>query len=196
VTCVVATAGDLAEYETERRSIGRRRLSELGHALDILDVRDRELLHLPDGSCAELDPSGPVNSIARILDSRAADTVVTFGLDGLTGHPDHRAVARWTIAAVARAQRVSRVLHPTHTPESAAVDRDINERFPIFDAGLPSTHHDDELALTVDLDDRWLATKMRALRSHHSQTHQLIGAIGELRYRRWVSTERFVESPT
>jgi LmbE family N-acetylglucosaminyl deacetylase len=34
--------------------------------------------------------------IVRLIRELAADTVVTFGPDGVTGHTDYRAVSRWT----------------------------------------------------------------------------------------------------
>ena len=40
--------------------------------------------------------------IRRVLDGVGADTVVTFGADGMTGHPDHVAVGRWATAASRR----------------------------------------------------------------------------------------------
>src|SRR5688572_5351406 len=140
VTCIVATDGDFAESVADRAPIARLRRSELCDALGVLDVHDLELLHLPDGACADVDAAGPVDAIARILASRAPATVVTFGPDGFTGHADHRAVSRWTTAAVQRAAPASRVLHPTVTPARLADDRDIVDRYPIFDEGLPLTH--------------------------------------------------------
>jgi LmbE family N-acetylglucosaminyl deacetylase len=194
VTCLVATDGDFAESPAERRSHARRRRSELHRALDVLGVEDRQFLHLPDGGCSEIDDDGPVHAIADILASRTPATVITFGPDGFTGHPDHRAVSRWTIAAARRAVPSSRILHPTITTTRVAEDRDILDRYPIFDDGLPMTHDDNRLALSLELPPHWLDKKVRALCRHKSQTRELIESIGYERYRRWVSAELFVEA--
>lgn len=194
VTCIVATDGDFAESPVDRLRLGRLRLSELGAALDVLDVHDRHFLHLPDGGCSEVDEAGPVDAIGRILASRLPATVITFGPDGFTGHADHRAVSRWTIAAARNAVPTSRVLHPTLTPARVVEDRDIADRHPIFDDGLPVTHDHDSLALALELRGRTLDTKVQALRCHDSQTSGLIKSLGIARYRRWVSDELFVDA--
>jgi LmbE family N-acetylglucosaminyl deacetylase len=194
VTCVVATDGDLAGSPSDRVAIGRVRLTELSQALDELDVHDVELLHLPDGGCADLDPAGPTAAIAEVLASRSPDTIITFGADGLTGHADHRAVSRWTMAAARSAAPTSRILVPTITPDIVAGDRDINDRFDVYEQGLPATHERDDLAIELMLRGEWLDTKVRALRCHDSQTGGLIEAVGLDRYRRWVTAELFVDA--
>jgi LmbE family N-acetylglucosaminyl deacetylase len=194
VTCIVATDGDFAESPADRAQVGRLRRSELCSALDVLGVQDREFLHLPDGGCSDVDETGPVGAIERILAARSPATVVTFAPDGFTGHPDHRAVSRWTMAAARRASPASRVLHPAITTTRLEEDRDITDRYPIFDDGFPLTHGCDALAFALELRGDWLDTKMRALRCHDSQTRGLITSLGLVRYRRWVSAELFVDA--
>lgn len=196
VTCVVATDGDYADSAAERARVGRLRRSELYGALCALDVHDLELLHLPDGACADVEAGRAIDAIAGILSSRAPATVITFGPDGFTGHADHRAVSAWTVAAAQLAAPDSRVLHPTLTAARLSEDRDIVDRFPIFDDGLPLTHDDAALAFGHELAGRWLDTKIRALRCHDSQTRRLIDSIGLTRYRRWVAEEFFVHAVT
>jgi LmbE family N-acetylglucosaminyl deacetylase len=130
------------------------------------------------------------------LANRSPDTIITFGADGLTGHADHRAVSCWTVAAARRAAPSTRVLHPAITPEVAAGDRDINDRFAVYDDGLPVVRDCSDLAVDLVLSGRWLDTKVRALRCHDSQTRGLIDAIGLDRYRRWVTPELFVDAVT
>ncbi|HUP71725.1 MAG TPA: PIG-L family deacetylase [Acidimicrobiales bacterium] len=194
VTCIVATDGDFSDSPTDRLRLGCLRRSELCAALDALDVHDRHFLHLPDGGCSDLDEAEPVEAIGRILTSRSPATVVTFGPDGFTGHADHRAVSRWTTAAARAAAPTSRILHPTITPSRLAEDRDITDRHPIFDDGLPVAHDRDTLALELELRGHSLDTKLRALRGHDSQTRGLITSMGLDRYRRWVSAEMFVDA--
>ena len=45
--------------------------------------------------------------------ARNPDAIVTFGPDGITGHPDHRAVSQWTTAAWSRAVEPSELLYAT-----------------------------------------------------------------------------------
>ena len=194
VTCVTATDGDLADTERQRRAIGRRRRSELGAALDVLGVSDRVHLGLPDGGCAALHPDGPVALIAAVIVDRSPDTIVTFGPDGLTGHPDHRAVSGWTMAAARLAGSSARILHTAATADIMEANVDIDSRFEVFEPGFPTIRRRAELSIDLELDGDWLDRKMAALQSHASQTAGLIEAIGVERYRRWIVPEMFVDA--
>ncbi|HYN33161.1 MAG TPA: PIG-L family deacetylase [Ilumatobacteraceae bacterium] len=192
VTCVTATDGDFAATEAERRRVAGVRRSELNIALHLLGVTDSVPFGLPDGGCHEISDDVGVALVADVLDSRHPDTVVTFGRDGLTGHLDHRAVSRWTAEAVRLACPSARLLCPSMTPEMVTADRDINDRFDVYAAGLPTAHTDEELALDLTFGGPWLDLKLAALQAHSSQTAGLIDAIGLDRYRRWVAREPMV----
>lgn len=194
VTCVTATSGDLAPDEATRRAIRQTRRAELSAALDELGVVNRVLLEYPDGGCDDVDPDGPVDAISQVIVERSPDTIVTFGPDGLTGHLDHRAVSRWTLEAARRTGSPARILFPATTAAMFAADADINGRLPIFEPGTPTIYDDHQISVELELSEHWLDTKMRALKAHASQTVGLIGAIGEARYRTWVSREVFVDA--
>jgi LmbE family N-acetylglucosaminyl deacetylase len=193
VTCVVATPGDHAEAEDDRARVGALRTAELVSAMQHLGVDDVAVLGLRDGECAAHDPASAAAMIGALIADRRPDTVVTFGPDGFTGHPDHRAVHRWVMAAVETATSPVRVLFAAATAESADNGRDIDERFGVFERGLPTVFREDELALALGLEHEWLDAKIGALRAHRSQTTWLIDAIGDVRYRSWVSREIFVD---
>jgi LmbE family N-acetylglucosaminyl deacetylase len=192
VTCVTATDGDFASTDAERRRVAALRRVELDLALDLLGVADRVCLGLPDGGCHEIDDDAGASLIAELLDLRRPDTVITFGPDGLTGHPDHRAVSRWTSLAVRSVCPSARLLCPTLTPDMADADRDISDAFDVYAPGLPATHEPSELALDLTLQGAWLDLKIAALQAHASQTATLIEAIGATRYRRWVEREPLI----
>jgi LmbE family N-acetylglucosaminyl deacetylase len=111
VVCVTATSGERGTADPQVDSLAAVRILELARSLEILGVVEHHALGLPDGGCADLDPAGPVARLAAILDEVAPDTVLTFGPDGVTGHPDHRTVSAWTSVAVARAAPRTRLLH-------------------------------------------------------------------------------------
>ena len=192
VTCVTATDGDFAATDAERRRVAGVRRSELDIALHMLGVTDSMLFGLPDGGCHEISDDIGVALVADVLDSRRPDTVGTFGPDGLTGHLDHRAVSRWTAEAVRLVCPRARLLCPSMTPEMVASDRDINDRFDVYAAGLPNAHADEDLALDLTFGGPWLDLKLAALQGHSSQTALLIDAIGLDRYRRWIAREPMV----
>jgi LmbE family N-acetylglucosaminyl deacetylase len=194
VTCVTATDGELADTFLRRRSIARRRRAELAAALDSIGVTDRARLGLRDGGCAAVDDEGPVALIAAVIADRSPDTIITFGPDGLTGHPDHQAVSRWTTAAARLAGSDARILHTAATADIVERDGDINGRFGVFEPGYPTIHGRDELSIDLTLDGQWLDMKLAALQAHASQTGGLIDALGIDRYRRWIAPEMFVDA--
>ena len=189
VTCVTATDGDFAATEPERRRAATVRGRELDVALSILGVVDRVQFGLRDGECQDVVDRIGVALIAEVLESRRPDTVVTFGPDGLTGHPDHRAVARWTAEAVRTTLPQALLLCPSATPQMVVDDRDINDRFDVYAPGLPAVHREDELLLDLTVSGPWLDVKLAALQAHASQTAGIIDAVGVDRFRRWIARE-------
>ena len=216
VVCVTATSGErgtpgpqprapelpthvlrvaaAAEHAGHARveSLSALRAVELARSLEILGVAEHHGLGLPDGGCADLDPAGPVARIAEILDAVAPDTVLTFGPDGVTGHPDHRTVSAWTGVAVARAAPGARLLHAAVPAGHVRRWAWLHERFDVYAAGYPVLTLDDRIALHLSLDDAVAARKVAALRAQASQTDGLVAALGVPTYTEWVRTECFV----
>lgn len=84
-------------------ALGAFRTKELLNATRILGVDRVEFLGYCDG---ELDQADPEEAIARIVTQirRAKpQVVVSFGHDGVYGHPDHIAISQFATAAVFRA---------------------------------------------------------------------------------------------
>jgi LmbE family N-acetylglucosaminyl deacetylase len=199
VVCVTATRGehgtaDPVDWPPER--LGRRREAELRASLAALGVTEHEFLDYTDSGCAQADADGAVRRIAAIIADVAPDTVVTFGPDGLTGHPDHRTVSAWTTAAHALAAPHARLLYATTTDVFADRWQDLHTQLGVFyDPSLPLRTPSDRVALEVVLDHDLSDRKMVALRAQASQTDGLLAALGERRYRAWWSTETFTEVP-
>jgi LmbE family N-acetylglucosaminyl deacetylase len=186
VVCVTATRG-AAGGDADVR--GR----ELEAALRVLGVSEHHWLEYDDGDCASVDPTQAATRLGRLLDDVRPDTVITFGQDGFTGHPDHRAVNGWTDLAIAGARETPRLLHPVARPQP--LDADLDENFNVFELGRPRTCSDDELALLLELDEELLDRKVEALLRQWSQTGGLVEAVGLERFRTWVSQEAFAEPP-
>lgn len=192
--CVTATRGEAADPDAgarARAALAAVRTRELEDALAILGVSDHHWLDLPDGGCAEVDAAGPVARIRAVLDQVQPDTVLTFGPDGVTGHPDHRAVSRWVDLALDQAGGDVRLLHPVETPATAQRDRELDEDFGVYELGRPRIVTPEEVVVHLVPDDALLDRKVAALRAQASQTSGLIDAVGIERFRRWVSVEVF-----
>jgi LmbE family N-acetylglucosaminyl deacetylase len=198
VVCVTATRGEAADPDSgpeERAALAQVRSQELEAAMAVLGVEEHHWLDLPDGGCAELDPEAPVALLTALLDDVRPDTVVTFGPDGFTGHPDHIAVSRWTDAAVARSTLAPEVLHAVTTAQ-ARVDPSLDDDYDVFFLGRPRMCEESELAVHLPLAGAALDRKVEALLRQPSQTSGLVEAVGLERFRAWVANECFASRPT
>src|SRR5687768_11354909 len=84
-------------------ALGRLREDELTAAARALGLAGVTYLDYLDGDLACADPEPAVARIADALRRVRPDVVVTFGPDGVYGHPDHVAISQFTTAAIARA---------------------------------------------------------------------------------------------
>src|SRR5262245_4987470 len=184
VTCITATRGEAGGTSADLADI---RTAELEKALKVLGVAEHHWLDYPDGGCAAVDAGAAAARIRTIIDEVGADTVFTFGPDGYTGHPDHRAVSAWVDLAVAGSS--VRVLHAV--TREKAVDPGLDEDYGVFELGRPRTCADEEIDVLFRLDEARLDRKVDALRLQDSQTAGLIAAVGLPRFRAWVATESF-----
>jgi LmbE family N-acetylglucosaminyl deacetylase len=197
VVCVTATRGEAgfsAAASMPADRLAGVRTVELEEALRVLGVDEHHWLDYPDGGCAEADEDEAVARIAVLLDRVRPDTVVGFGPDGFTGHPDHRTTSRWTDLAVAGAATRPRLLHAV--ARDVVVDRELDEEFGVFELGRPRVCADDELDLLLELEGAALDRKVDALLRQESQTRGLVEAVGPERFRAWVAVESFAGPPT
>ena len=194
VTATRGEAGVTPATGAERTAAAALRTSELASALRTLGVVEQRWLDYPDGSCSAVDPRTAVSRLIRLLDEIQPATVISFGPDGFTGHPDHVATGRWAAAACSAAAVRPRLWLPVITSERQDRHRDVEERFEVFALGRPRVCAESELIAQLRLTGRALDRKVEALRRHASQTAGLIAAMGEDRFADWVSVETFAEA--
>lgn len=184
---VHATSGEQGEIAdpllATRETLGRvreeedrRSWIELGRAPD-----RHEWLRLPDGGVADEPLDDLVESIAAVLVDERPDVVVTFGPDGITGHPDHITVGRAASEAFHRARgRVGdghrRLLHTALRASTiAAWNRRLIERGlePIDSTQVFQPRGVNDESIGVDVDCRpVLDRKIAALRAHATQASE------------------------
>ena len=199
VVCISATrgeAGDVSTGGSQPRQLGKPevaqiRTRELEEALKVLGVAEHHWLDYPDGGCAGVDPAEAAERLVKVLDDVRPDTVVTFGPDGFTGHPDHVAVSAWTDVAMGRTAARPRLLHSVK--RDVETDRELDENFGVFELGRPRVVPEEALAVRLDLDGALLDRKVKALLLQVSQTGGLVAAVGVDRFRTWVAPEGFAE---
>jgi LmbE family N-acetylglucosaminyl deacetylase len=195
VVAVTATRGEAGGPDTTpaaRLETARIRTAELDRALTLLGVADHVWLDYEDGRCAEADAEPAVRRLVGLFDDVRPDTVVTFGPDGFTGHPDHRTVSRWVDRALARCDASPRLLHAVAIAEDR-VDPELDNDFGVFALGQPRTCTIDEVALRLALEPDQLQRKVAALQAQTSQTAGLIEAVGMDRFAAWVAVEVFAD---
>ena len=118
-----------------------------------------------DGDLEKADVSEVANRIMKIMQKVQPEVVITFGPDGVSGHPDHKAISRATTVAfemLTESGSKPRKLYYVTIPESALTEIE-NE-----DLDGIETRPDDEITTTINITG-YLDTKIRALEAHSSQ---------------------------
>jgi len=198
VTVVTATRGELGfgdpfDWPTARAA--RVRTWESRAAMAVLGIGDHRWLGYRDGGCDAVEVDRAAARLATIIRDVAPDTVVTFGPDGITGHPDHIAVSRWVSAAIATVERPPRLLHATTDTDQVERFAELHERFNVFvDSRYPRPVAPEQVAVRVRLRGRELDRKLTALAAQATQTAPVIAAFGADAYRDWVAEELFVDA--
>jgi LmbE family N-acetylglucosaminyl deacetylase len=159
----------------------------------VLGVDDVRFLGIGDGACDLIDDDTIVADLTDEVTTFEPDMVVTFGPDGITGHPDHLAVSRWATAATTERPEVE-LLYATMTNDHAQRYRSLHDElglFGDFPDGKPRSVANCDIALQCALDHGELIRKRRALACHGSQTAKLAELIGEPTYFAWWGIESF-----
>ena len=193
VVVVTATLGehgtsDPDGWPPERMAVLREH--ELRSSLAAVGVDELHLLGFTDGECTWND--GTVQ-IADLMAEIAPDVIVSFGPDGMTNHPDHRAVSAWTTDAWRAARPEAELWYATLGTDFHAKWGALSDHVGLFaEQPSPPCTADRDLVARVTLDSETLDRKMAALEAHASQTTGLIQAVGIGTYREWWRTEYFV----
>jgi LmbE family N-acetylglucosaminyl deacetylase len=196
IVCLTATRGERGTDDPGRWSddrLARTRSRELAAAQAVLGVDEHRWLAYGDGDCDRVSPQAGMATVAAAIRDVQPDTIVTFGPDGVTGHPDHRAVSGWTSHAWAATGGTARLLWAAVTPRAARRMALVEPVANAFYPGFPQVTDEHEVAVQLDLRGDLLDRKVTAIRSHASQSATLAHALGEDAFRRWWATESYVD---
>jgi LmbE family N-acetylglucosaminyl deacetylase len=197
VVCASATAGEHGTDDPHTwppARLGQVRNWEAAAAMAILGVDEHHILGLPDGDLTDHDTAG-LAWVGRLVDDVQPDTILTFGADGRTYHPDHIAVHRWVTRAWNERGRRSRLLYATTTVDHIERFGAHYEEWNMYmseerPTGVPA----DQLALHVHLSGLELDRKLAALRAMATQTSGLIAMLDPDVYAAQVAEECFVDA--
>lgn len=196
VVCMTATRGELGSWDEERwpsESMALVRKSELETSLTILGVTEHHWLDYSDGACAEVPLEEAARRVAAIMEEIGPDSVLTFGPEGMTGHPDHEAVSAWATEAFRRATGAgARLFYATKTPEYVERLVPVLGGTDVFAPGTPPVTPREDLGIDFVLPEDLLDLKMEALAAHRSQVEGLLAVFGPELLREDASAEWFV----
>lgn len=198
VVVATATRGELGTDDPVQwppQLLAQQREREMEASLNALGVEEHRWLGRHDGDLHRVSARRGTAQVAALIREIRPDTIVTFGPDGMTGHADHKAVSHWVTAAWASTGHAARLWYATVTPEFhhtwGAVNDDVGFW---FEGSQPPSDPEQDLAHVVRCEGALREVKFAALQAHSSQTTGLIQRIGAARYRRWWSTECFVDA--
>jgi LmbE family N-acetylglucosaminyl deacetylase len=108
VFLITATKGQrgrfkLNESRPSNDVVGQAREQELYAAASILGVKEATVLNYMDGDLDKANHKEITSTIASHIRRIKPHVVLTFGPDGVYGHPDHIAISQFTTAAVVNA---------------------------------------------------------------------------------------------
>jgi LmbE family N-acetylglucosaminyl deacetylase len=195
VVCVSATAGergtdDPVAWPPER--LGRVRRWEAAAAMAVLGVTEHRFLGYADGALSDVDFDEAVEQVGEVLGEAEPDTILTFGPDGFTFHPDHQAVSRWVSAAWDKAGRPGRLLHAAATVEHLATWAKKYEEWQVYLTDeRPVGVAVGDLSIHLVLDGASLDRKIAALAAMNTQTAAAMALMGQA-YRELNAQEYFV----
>ncbi len=105
-------AGEIRDVNVaSRRTLGEVRSLELTRSAQMLGVTDTECLDYPDGALADQPFEQLVERVVEIIDRFEPDILISFGLDGAYGHPDHVAASKISSKAAAMSDIKPLMLH-------------------------------------------------------------------------------------
>jgi N-acetylglucosamine malate deacetylase 2 len=157
------------------------RENELRCACSALGIQPPLLLDYQDGQLTEADPEGLAAQILQVVKATRPQVMLTFGADGLSGHPDHIAIGQAAAEAFRRAEDVA-ALYTLAVPRSLAESLGMKQIRAVSD---------ESIALAVDVSTAWEA-KMSAIRCHRTQSGEspILNA-PEARQRLFLGVEHF-----
>jgi N-acetylglucosamine malate deacetylase 2 len=161
VDLLVATRGEAGIPGKSADETATLREKELRRACAVLGINPPKFLGFFDGRLDEIPEETGVMYILAALTRLKPDVVITFGPDGISGHPDHVRVNRWTAIAFDQLHQESDgpqrlyYIAPSEATQQGC--------------GIPPAPHELEGPMAyIDVGD-YLINKVRAAQQHRSQ---------------------------
>lgn len=163
-------------------------------AMAVLGVVEHHAPGMPDGGLEARARFG-LDWVSQLIDEVSPDTILTFGPEGMTSHPDHIAVHHWVTDAWAARGCRSRLLYATTTVEHLERFGELYEEWDMYMSDdRPLGVSESTLAVHLRLDGVELDRKLTALRAMATQTSEVMALVGPDTYAAQVAEEAFIEA--
>lgn len=156
VIVLSATCGDAGIAGVSSEKASEVRYGELIRAVNQLGG-EAYCLGYPDGKLAQVDPARILEHIASWISLVEPQVVLTFGPDGLSGHPDHMTISQTVTKAYDLFYHQGMLLY-IHPSEATRLGCGVSR----------SDAKDGERLVDVDIAE-FKTAKVRAIQSHASQ---------------------------
>lgn len=162
------------------------REAELRKAAAIIGIRDIYFLDFIDGQLDQMKPALITKKIVNIMQKVQPEVVITFGPDGISGHPDHIAVGKAATSAfnsLGNKGMGPRKLYYITIPKSV---------LPNAAAMGISTRPDKEVTTSIDI-AKYLDLKIKAIAAHTSQqdARDFSEMLGQIKGNAFIMKEYF-----
>jgi LmbE family N-acetylglucosaminyl deacetylase len=160
------------------------REQELRCACDALGIAPPHLLDYADGRLSEAQPQQLIAHVLEAVCQLRPDVILSFGPDGLSGHPDHIAIGRCAAEAFHRTGEIA-ALYTLALPHNIAEQFGLQGMRPVSDK---------EITLAVDITPVW-EIKLAAIHCHATQMGATpVMQAPDERRRAFFGTEYFVRA--
>jgi N-acetylglucosamine malate deacetylase 2 len=163
ITATRGEAGSCGEPQLcAAEELAEVRERELICACTVLGIKPPILLNYPDGKLDEVEEEEAIARIKAVIQELHPQILLTWPADGLSDHPDHKAVSRWTsrvFEEMAKSPEAPIALYHLVVPQSVASELNLKKLHAI---------PDEAVSLTVDVMPVW-EQKCAAIRCHLTQ---------------------------
>jgi LmbE family N-acetylglucosaminyl deacetylase len=184
ITFTAGEAGSIGISKTlTREELGKRRRKEMEAAAAALGVAGHRILGVPDKGVSNVDPAWAVGEIVADIRRCRPQVVLTFHRAGVSGHPDHIAVAQF----LDRACVATNDDGPLRSfGWGISVDRARLYERPNL-VPVP----DEEIAASITIGTEAMDRKIAAIQAHETQIEFFQGLEARFDYRALASPEHF-----
>jgi LmbE family N-acetylglucosaminyl deacetylase len=196
IVCVTATRGEQGVQDESRWPAARLadiRTAESAAAFKALGLSEHIWLEYNDGACDQADEQKAIKQLQAIIADVHPDSIFTFGPDGLTGHQDHCAVSRWTMAANGGDAALYYVVHDPEHYEHALRAHDTKFNM-YFNTPQPPLKPAAECAIAFRLTPEYLQKKRAAFDAMPSQYEIMLKGVTEDEFASLFGLECFVQA--